>query len=110
MDIVDEPNYWFANIDPLYVKYVSNDAAYGGDLSIWSETYADYVATRLAVRTCKRITGSKPDDDLRVAEKRALAQARSKDAMDEPTRFPPQNTWSLSRRGNFADRNLSSTR
>jgi hypothetical protein len=106
MNIVDEPNYWYANVDPLYVKYVSNDTAYGMDLSLWSESYADYQATRLAVRACKRITGKQPDEDMFRLEKRALAIARSKDAMDEPTRFPPQNTWSLSRQGNSTTRGL----
>lgn len=106
LDIVDEPNYWFTNVDPLYVKYVSDDQAYGMDLSIWSESFADYNATRLAVKTCKRITGSFPDEKLLKQEKDALALAKSKDAMDEPAKFPPQGTWTRSRRGNFADRGL----
>lgn len=110
MTVVDEPNYWYANCDPLYVKYVSDDTAYGMDLSIWSETYADYVATRLAVRTCKRITGKMADEDMFRLEKRALALARSKDAMDEPSGFPPRGTWVSSRRGGFSDRNINSTR
>ncbi len=97
LDIVDEPNYWYANIDPLYVKYVSNDAAYGGDLSIWSETYSQYIQIRLAIKTCKRITGKQPDSDMVMMEKRALAQARSKDAMDEPPGFPPRGSWVNSR-------------
>lgn len=110
MDIVDEPNFWYANVDPLYAKYVSDHPSYGMDLSLWSASFADYHATRLALKTCKRITGALPDDKLVAAEKKALAIARSTDAMDEPARFPPRNTWSLSRRGNFADRNLNSSR
>lgn len=106
MSVVDEPNYWFANVDPLYVKYVSNDNAYGGDTSIWSETYADYIMTRLAIKTCKRITGKAPDTDMFALEKKALAVARSQDAMDEPPGFPPRGTWVNSRRGSFSDRSL----
>lgn len=106
MTVVDEPNYWFANVDPLYVKYVSNDNAYGGDTSIWSETYADYIMTRLAIKTCKRITGKAPDTDMFALEKKALAVARSQDAMDEPPGFPPRGTWVNSRRGAFSDRSL----
>ena len=106
MTVVDEPNYWYANCDPLYVKYVSNDSAYGGDLSIWSEAYADYIMNRLAVKTCKRITGKAPDADMFAVEKRALAVARSEDAMDEPPGFPPRGSWVNSRRGSFSDRSL----
>ena len=110
LSYADEPNFWYADCDPLYVKYVSDDAAYGGDLSLWSESYADYVATRLAVKTCKRITGKQPDEDMFRLEKRALAIARSKDAMDEPPGFPPRGTWVRSRSGNWSDRNLNSSR
>lgn len=109
LTIVDEPNYWYANVDPLYAKYVSNDVAYGMDLSLWSESFTDYVANRLAVKTCKRITGKFADDTLLKQEKRALAQARSKDAMDEPPGFPPRGTWVTSRLGG-RDRNLGNTR
>lgn len=110
LDVVDEPNYWFSNVDPLYVKYVSNDTAYGMDLSLWSESFADYNAVRLAVKTCKRITGKYPDEALKKQERDALAIARSKDAMDEPVGFPPRGTWTLSRRGGFSDRNMNNTR
>jgi len=106
---VDEAGYWYADSDPLYVKYVSDDTAYGLDLSRWPETFADYVALRLAVRTCKRITGSAPDDTLLKAEKKALSDARSKDAMNEPPGFPPRGTWVTSRmsgRNNGTNRGL----
>lgn len=99
LDVVDEPNYWYANCDPLFVKYVSDSVAYGRDLSLWPESFADYVAHRLAVRTCKRITGSAPDDDMKKDERRALASARAKDAMNEPPGFPPEGSWVSARRG-----------
>ncbi|MCK1479325.1 hypothetical protein IVB27_32445 [Bradyrhizobium sp. 197] len=109
LTVVDEPNYWYANVDPIYVKYVSNDTAYGMDLSLWSESFSEYVSLRLAVKTCKRITGAFPNDDLKKDEKRALAIARSKDAMDEPVGFPPRGTWATSRLGG-RDRNTGNTR
>jgi hypothetical protein len=106
MTVVDEPNYWYANVDPLFVRYVSNDTAYGLDLSLWSETFSDYVANRLAVKTCKRITGKAPDGDMKLDEKKARAVALSKDAMDEPPGFPPRGSWVNSRLGSFSDRSL----
>lgn len=98
LDIVDEPDYWYANCDPLYVKYVSNDTAYGMDQSIWPGTFCEYIDTRLALKTCKRITGKDPTADLIGAEKKARVDARGKDAMNEPPGFPPSGTWVRSRR------------
>lgn len=101
LDFVDEAGYWFAHVDPLYGKYVSSHANYGGDLSLWPETYADFVALRLACKTAKRITGSEPSDELKSDLKRALATAGSVDAMDEPPKFPPTGSWANSRGGGF---------
>lgn len=97
LDIVDEPNYWFANCDPLFVKYVSDSTAYGMDLSLWPATFCEYVDARLALKTCKRITGKDPSADMIRAEKVARADARAKDAMNEPPGFAPTGTWVNSR-------------
>lgn len=98
-DFVDEPNYWFANPDPLFVKYVSSDTAYGADLSIWPATFSEFMALRLAVETCKRITGSAPSEEMKRDLKRAKADALSKDAMNEPPGRMPEGSWVSSRGG-----------
>jgi len=46
----DEGAYWYADSDPLYFRYVSNDPSWGYDLSRWPASFAEYVALRLAVR------------------------------------------------------------
>lgn len=97
---IDEGGLWYADCDPVYVRYVSNDSAWGMDLGQWPESFADYLAARLAVRTCKRISGANPSDDLKTEERRTLAVARSRDAMDEPPGFPPTGTWVTSRGSN----------
>lgn len=104
LELNDEAGVWYADVDPLYLRYVSNDADYGMDLSRWPESFFNYVATRLALRTCKRITGSDASDTLQRAEKKALANARSKDAMNEPPALPPTGSWASSRRGGFTNR------
>lgn len=96
----DEAGYWYADIDPMWAKYVSSDTAYGRDLSLWPETFADYVATRLAARTCGRITGSDSRMELLLKlEKRAKKDALSKDAMNEGIITPPAGTWVRARLG-----------
>lgn len=96
----DEAGYWYANIDPMWAKYVSNDTAYGMDLSLWPETFAEYVALRLAARVCVRLTSSESArNDLVVLERRAKRDALSKDAMNEGPITPPLGSWVRSRHG-----------
>lgn len=96
----DEAGYWFADLDTLYVRYVSDDDEYGADLSLWPAKFTQYVETELAARSAKRITGS--DSEAAAIRKRAddaLKKARSNDAMDEPTKFAPQGSWVSARGG-----------
>lgn len=95
----DEAGIWYADSDPLWAKYVSNDATYGANLGNWPETFGHYVACRLAVETCPSISsGSSEKLDMATKrERRAKADARAKDAMNEPPGFPPMGTWARSR-------------
>lgn len=97
LQLNDEAGVWYVNVDPLFVRYVSNSVYYGLDQSKWPQTFNEYVDHRLAFKTCKRITGSAPDDDLKAREKKARSDALAKDAMNEPPQFPPTGTWVNSR-------------
>lgn len=96
-DYVDEGGYWYANSDPLYVKYVSSNESYGANLSLWSETFTTFVSTYLALRSCKRVTGNDPGDSLKEEFKKSKALARSTDAMNEPPGKFPTGSWVTSR-------------
>lgn len=101
LEFEDQLAYWWANCDPIYVRYVSNDDARGNDLSLWPESFTRYVAHYFAWRICKSTTGSNADKDaLGLEMKKLLVNAQSKDAMNETTRFPERGSWSTSRRGN----------
>lgn len=94
----DEANYWFAEIDTIYVKYVSNDEDYGNNLGEWPETFTDFAQALLASKVSQRITQS--DSKTEMMEKKArkaLVDARSKDAMAEPPTFMPTGNWVRSR-------------
>jgi hypothetical protein len=95
----DEAAVWYCDVDPLYAKYVSSDASYGMNLGNWPETFAFYVAARLALMTCPSISSGSADklETVMKIEKKARLDARSKDAMGEPPAFPPAGTWSQSR-------------
>lgn len=96
----DEAGYWFSDLDEIYVRYISNDEQYGNDLSLWPATFARWFSLELAVRTCEAITGDKSKlEDLKREAKKALIDARSKDAMNEGAAFPPTGQWVSSRLG-----------
>jgi hypothetical protein len=97
LDLRDEAGIWYADCDPLYVRMVSKDTAYGRDLSLWPESFANYAALYLARRAAKRITGAEPSSELLSDLKRAKSDALAKDALNEPPRFPPAGTWARSR-------------
>lgn len=110
----EEQAYWFADIDPLYVAYVSNHANYGLALSQWGELFAEYVAHVLAYRACPRINPDK-EGFIQVNMERAEAEAKAVDAMEGPTKFLPRGGWSRARGKNSgsgsgrADRGSRST-
>jgi hypothetical protein len=103
----DEGEFWYADVETLYVQFISNDEDWGGDLAKWSPFFSEYAATHLARKTCKRITGSSDGvKDLFALERLARIDARAKDAMNEPPKFPPRGTWTTSRT-TMADRQLN---
>lgn len=84
--------YWFADLDTLYVCYVSNDPAYGADLSQWTDSFRRYAALHLAAEAAPRI---KEEWAERIGEERDKAEfdAKALDAMEESTRFFPPGRW-----------------
>lgn len=108
LDFADEPGLWYANVDPLYVKYVSDHASYGLDLSLWPETFTDYVTIRLAGQACYRITKSDARvETLEKKEKQAKIVALASDAMNQPPGRPQRGSWVRSRYLGFSNRNTT---
>lgn len=99
---VDEAGYWFANLDTIYVRFVSSDSLFGGDLSLWPDNFTNYAEYWLASRAVIRISQSESrkasiDKDM----KSALSEAKSTDAMDQPAKFKPLGSWSVARLRRF---------
>lgn len=94
MQYADEAGYWFADIDTLYIKYVSDDAAYGEDMSLWIEGFFDYVAHYFASEIQGQLTSSESKEiklDKRLSD--ALTRAKSEDGQNEPARLTPRGSW-----------------
>lgn len=89
---------WFADQETLYVSYVSNDGAYGLDLSLWPAHFTTFAAMHLACLVRQSMEQSNIQlSELETKRDIALKQALSKDAMESPTRFPPDGSWVLAR-------------
>ena len=95
---VDEANYWYADIDTIYVRYVSSDVLYGMNLNKWPESFREFVEAHFASKIILRLSNS--EDELKRVEMLRtdrLKTAKSRAAMAEPTSFAAQGTWSRSR-------------
>ncbi len=94
----DEQDYWFANYDTLYVKYVSNDENYGYDLSRWPANFTQYASHMIAALGAERITQNrmKKSDVISMADE-WLSRAQNTDAMNQTSMIQPQGTWASSR-------------
>lgn len=105
----DEAGFWFADIEPLYVRYVSDDSQYGGDLSLWPENFARYVEHYMAEASCMRITGNRQLHSTVLAKMvKQLQVALGTDAVDQGAVPIPPGSWSRARHngggGGFGDR------
>lgn len=98
----DDGDYLFADEDQIYVRFVSDSSTTGSDLSRWTGAFADYAAAYGASKIIHRMTSDK-EKQLMLLKPRSgiLAQnlqtARSLDAMQEGTKFPPAGSWVRSR-------------
>ncbi len=94
----DENGWWYTDVDSIYVSYVSNDVSYGGDMSLWPETFQRFIEAYLAQSVMNALR--KGTDDCTRIEKsyqKLLLDARSKDAQANPTQFFPRGSWLRSR-------------
>lgn len=90
----DEAGCWFSDFDELYVKYVSNAASYGSDLSLWPESFTRYVESQFGVRIAPRLSGAVGRiAELKKDSEKLLMTAIGRDAAGEPAAIPPRGSW-----------------
>ena len=109
----DEIDFIFSDFDKIWVRFVSDDTDWGGDLSRWPGSFQDYAAAYLASQIVHRLTSDKERIALLITRRtgildRALKNARAKDAMKDATQFLPTGSWVAARgrrarRGPFGD-------
>ena len=100
VNYLEEQAYWYADVDDIYVRYVSNDTSYGNDLSLWPQTFTEYVAAYLCSQIIHRLTGDKTERDrVYGLAKMRLEDAKVKDALAEGTKFLQRGSWVRAKEG-----------
>lgn len=95
-----ERGFIFADVEPLYLSYISNDAAYGGNLALWPADFTAYATAYFAGKIASKLTQDKEEwKRLFALQKKCKADALSSDAMESPTTFPPRGSWVSARLG-----------
>ena len=87
------------------MRFVSNDASYGADMSKWPPAFKDFVAAHFASQLILKTTNDEsrlrlfinPEKPLHSIRGRALLKAKSRCAMSGATSFVAQGQWSMSR-------------
>ncbi len=104
LQYTDEAGILYSDLDQLFVKFVSNDTGYGGNLALWPPAFTEYVKHYFASKIILKLSA---DETRRKAllEPRSglldqsLETARNRDAISEPTRFAAPGRWTQARRG-----------
>lgn len=97
----DEAGFWFADLDVIYVRYVSDDEQYGGDLSLWPPNFTAFVEAWFALQIAPRLTGSETAKALTQRDvDKLLKKAKATDSQEEAIGTRTEGEWSRSRRGN----------
>lgn len=102
---IDEAGYWFSDLDEIYVKIVSNDGSYGTDYSLWPPSFKRYVESYFGAEIVWKLTQNKTStEQAKAGSQKLLAKARSKDAMNDPTRFKPPGRFRMARNSGYSGR------
>lgn len=90
----DEAGKWFANVDTLYVRYVSNGTSYGLNIGAWTQPFAKALEAYLAFESGLPISGDRGNrNDLYTLYKERLKRAKIIDAFDESVKFSPSGRF-----------------
>lgn len=97
---VDEADYWYADLDTIYARFVSDDTDYGLDYSKWPDDFTRYVEAWFGLQIHDRVVNNAEKKELLKKDaKKLLLEAKARDAMDEAPAFLPEGSWASARRG-----------
>jgi hypothetical protein len=104
---VDEQGTLYANVSPIYIRYIDSRAFDDDDISTWPRWFAALVAARLAMDVCEVLTKSNVavEKTIQVYSDR-VSEAKNRDAQDQAQQRRAYGSWvkSLVGRNTFGDR------
>ncbi|WP_420961052.1 hypothetical protein [Brucella sp. IR073] len=84
----DETLSWFANWDPLYVRYTSTLPEYGLNIGKWRQPFANALAAYLAFQSGLPVSNDRGNrNDIYALYKDELKRAKAVDAFDESVKY-----------------------
>ena len=102
-DYHDEGDYLYADLQTIYLSWVSNDASYGYDYAKWPQSFVKFAEAALAWMAVPRIKQSKTKrEDVERVFLDAKRDALSKDAMNQGASFRPEGRWARARRSGYS--------
>lgn len=94
----DETSYWHVSLETIYVRYVSNDDAYGWNVGAWRQHFSKAIEAYLAFECGLPISSDRGNrNDIYSLYEKRLRAAKIKDAVDERVRYSPPGRWTRSR-------------
>ncbi len=97
----DEGEYWWSDLQEMYIRYISNGSSYGTNYASWPEKFQQYVEWELAKQIQPIATTELSTKDAFALCERALMEARSVDSMNQPNKRPPVGSWAGARTQRF---------
>lgn len=95
-----EGGYIYSDLDSFYIRYVSNDVAFGMDLGKWPMFFAKGVSYLMAEKAALPILKDRADrNDYGALARAQFSKARIKDAVNNPVRRRPAGRLVSSRFG-----------
>lgn len=95
----DEADFWYANLDTIYVQYISSSDSYGMNFARWPRNFTRMVEAWFALQVVEPLTqGEQNYERIQKLYKRLETEAKSTDAMADPTSMLPVGSWTLARR------------
>jgi len=101
-DYKDQGDFIYADIDTIYLEYVSHGTDYGRNYELWPQHFLKYVMAELGNDVVGRISdaGATEQKVMTVRDKRK-SEAISNDALNRPTKQFPTGSWTNSRVGYY---------
>jgi hypothetical protein len=93
----EEGGFWFSSLETMFVSYVSDDNAFGNDMSLWPQSFIDFVEVHLASKVAGPL--SEIGQQMLGLRQKMLSEANGLDAMGDPSKRLPVGSWSNARTG-----------